>query len=232
MQEQGSSKVSVRSILRSLSPFTRTRRSDPEGTATGHVRPRSQSDTVINDPLVPASGGILRVSETAILASNPPDIVITAIAPANPSSQTLDPVSTPASYPSTFSHLWQKALEIAQESLAKYGLPPFELGSLQSQSAADNSIQSLVAELQTAHQENKDKQWRYKDRHGNEVVLVERLGKILKSVNKYATIVDTAIQHHPDITSLVWAGARAILQVCNGLSEANFASSLIFDRLH
>jgi hypothetical protein len=127
--------------------------------------------------------------------------------------------------PSISSHLWQKALEIAQESLAKYQLPSLELGSLQSQSAAEN-MKSLVAELGAAHQEKKDRQWRYKDRDGNEVVWVERLGKILKSVDKYAKIVDTAIQHHPDITSLVWAGARAILQVCHGLSEGR--NSLIW----
>ena len=62
---------------------------------------------------------------------------------------------------------------------------------------------------------------------------MERLGNILKSVDKYAKIVDTAIQHHPEITSLVWAGARTILQVCHnpcpGLSEGS--SSLISHRL-
>jgi len=71
--------------------------------------------------------------------------------------------------PSISSHLWQKALEIAQESLAKYQLPSVELGSLQSQSASEN-MKSLVAELGAAHQEKKDRQWRYKDRDGNEVV--------------------------------------------------------------
>jgi hypothetical protein len=115
------------------------------------------------------------------------------------------------------SHLWRKAVEIAQESPTKHKLPSLELGSLQSQSAADN-IQSLVAELGTAHRENKNRQWRYKGRQGNEVIWMERLGNILKSVDKYAKIVDTAIQHHPDITSLVWAGARTMLQVCHGLS--------------
>jgi len=192
-----------------------------------------------------ASGGQPGISATAIPSSNPPVIVITPIAPTNPSSQTPDPVSTPANNlqtlstasqaggdancisdtkngpstvpPSVSSGIWQKALEIAQESLAKYQLPSLELGRLQSQSGAEN-IQALVAELETAHQENKDKQWRYKDRQGNEVFWVERLGNILKSVDKYAKIVDTAIQHHPDITSLVWAGARTILQVCHCLS--------------
>ncbi|KAF8432861.1 hypothetical protein BGX38DRAFT_226934 [Terfezia claveryi] len=177
---------------------------------------------------------------TDIAALNPLDIVITTISLIDPSSQTLDPVSTPTNNsqalssasqavedanrmsdtknnPSTFppsisSHIWQKTLVIAQKSLAKYQLPSVELGGLQSQSAAEN-IQFLVAELETAHQKNKDRQWRYKDRQGNEVVWVERLGRIMKSVDKYAKIVDTAIQHHPDITSLVWAGARTMLQV-------------------
>jgi len=114
------------------------------------------------------------------------------------------------------SHLWQKTLQISQESIAKYQLPSLELGSLRSQSAAEN-IQALVAEVEIAHRESKDRQWRYKDRQGNEVVWVERLGNIVKSVDKYAKIVDTAIQHHPDITSLVWAGARTMLQVCHVL---------------
>jgi len=312
VQERGSGKISRHNRLRSLSPFTKTRRSAPEATTTGYSRPPSQSDAVVSgsgtlapasdkiditaspnrltppglDPVLPsgesqhppatpthppsdtagldggddtmpqvycsppphqetASAGKPEVSATIIPTSNLPDIVITTISPMNPSPQTPDPVSTPASDPQALpiisqavrdanyidisdtknspstmppamsSHLWQKVLEIAQESLAKYKLPALELGSLQSQSAAEN-IQSLVAELETAHEENKDRQWRYKDRQGNEVVWVERLGNILKSVDKYAKIVDTAIQHHPDITSLVWAGARTMLQVCYG----------------
>jgi len=318
LQELGSGKDSVRSILRSLAPFTKSPRSDPEATATGHARPPSQPDTVVCGTLARASGrintaaspkGLIPAGQDPVLSSGesqhppatptdpPPDssygglgsddtlphihcsppppeiasagnpkvsatdiptsdsqgIVTTTITPTNRLSQT--PV-TPASElqalsaisqavqdanrisdtknspstvnPSIPAHLWQKALEIAQESLIKYKLPLLELGSLQSQSAVEN-IQSLVAELETAHQGNKDRQWRYKDRDGNEVVLVERLGKILKSVNKYATIVDTAIQHHPDITSLVWAGARTILLVCYGLSGGS--SSLISGRL-
>ena len=183
--------------------------------------------------------GLPEAPTTVIPTSNPPAIVINTIAPSNHSSQTVDPVSTNdpqrlsipsqaardanlisdtknSPTPSASSQLWQKALEVAQGSLAKYGLPSIELGGTNSQSATDN-IQSLVTELETAHQENKDKQWHYKDRHGNEVALVERLGKIVKSINKYAKIVDTTIQHHPNITSLVWAGARTILQVCHSL---------------
>ncbi|KAF8421773.1 hypothetical protein EV426DRAFT_188014 [Tirmania nivea] len=188
-----------------------------------------------------ASGGKPKDSASGIPVSNLQDSVATTIAPVNPPVQT--EVSTPASAPKASSlvsqvancssdtknnptvshsisaHLWQKALEIARDSLAKYELPSLEISSFQSQSAAEN-IQSLLAKLEAAQLENKDRQWRYKDRQGNEVAWVERLGKILKSVDKYAKIVDVAIQHHPDVTSLVWAGARTILQVTLSHIEA------------
>jgi hypothetical protein len=38
--------------------------------------------------------------------------------------------------------------------------------------------------------------------------------KIVKGLDKYAGIVDVAIQHSPEITALVWAGARFLLQAC------------------
>ena len=42
---------------------------------------------------------------------------------------------------------------------------------------------------------------------------------ILQNINKYCAIVDIAIQHHPDITSLVWAGARTLIQVSRTLNN-------------
>ena len=56
---------------------------------------------------------------------------------------------------------------------------------------------------------------------------------LLKSVNKYAKVVDTAIQYHLDIILLVWAGARTILQVRHGLGGGKQAggSLLISGRL-
>ena len=37
--------------------------------------------------------------------------------------------------------------------------------------------------------------------------------KTLQHINKYATIIDVAIQHQPCITALVWAGMRTVIQV-------------------
>jgi hypothetical protein len=44
-----------------------------------------------------------------------------------------------------------------------------------------------------------------------------KMNSILLHVNRYCTIVDVAVQHHPDITALVWAGARTIIQVRQNL---------------
>jgi hypothetical protein len=40
-----------------------------------------------------------------------------------------------------------------------------------------------------------------------------RVHSILKKVEKYAKIGDIAIQHHPEIVTLIWAGLRISLQV-------------------
>lgn len=41
----------------------------------------------------------------------------------------------------------------------------------------------------------------------------ERINKMLMVIDKYSAIVDVSIQHHPDITALVWAGVRLVIQV-------------------
>ena len=42
---------------------------------------------------------------------------------------------------------------------------------------------------------------------------MERLGEILRSVEKYSSIVDTAIQSNPLVSALVWAGIKGIMLV-------------------
>ncbi|KAF8421789.1 hypothetical protein EV426DRAFT_188790 [Tirmania nivea] len=217
-RDSGKSPSKVGSKLKSLFSSEKSLRNPLEARTTIHARPHSQSDTAtaVSDTPVTSSGTInitaasIPVSEPQTSSTQPQAVGYTNCI----SNTKNDPVS-----PSIFAQIWQKALEIALESLAKYELPSLEIGSFQSQCAMEN-IQSLLAELDAAHREHKNRQWRYKDRRGNEVVWMERIGKILKSVDKYAKIVDTAIQHHPDVTSLVWAGARTILQVALNHVEA------------
>lgn len=50
-------------------------------------------------------------------------------------------------------------------------------------------------------------------RGGKMIIPQGRIHNILKKIEKYAKIGDIAIQHHPEVTSLVWAGLRFCLQV-------------------
>ena len=72
-----------------------------------------------------------------------------------------------------------------------------------------------IEEIKSAQKVLKEKKWYYTDRHGKQIDVGERMRRILKSVEDCAKIVDVAIQHHPEISSLVWAGARFILMVSN-----------------
>ena len=67
--------------------------------------------------------------------------------------------------------------------------------------------------LEGALEDEQKRRLRFPGWHGKAIVVVERLGTVLKTMNKYATIVDVAIQHSPEVTALVWAGIRVILQV-------------------
>lgn len=49
--------------------------------------------------------------------------------------------------------------------------------------------------------------------NGKEVVVREKYDKLVLAFDKYAKVIDVAIQQSPKITSLVWAGIRVILQV-------------------
>ena len=92
-------------------------------------------------------------------------------------------------------------LEIAEKKLRESSLPPLDLSTLTSQPGEEN-IRMVVKELTTLQKENKEKQWSY-----------TWSGKILKIVDIYSKVVDIAIQSNPQVSALVWAGIRAIVQV-------------------
>ena len=115
--------------------------------------------------------------------------------------------------PSTHSCVvWAKALEIAKKKLTDNNLPPLDVTNLTSHSSEENS-QIIVKALKTLQEDDKEKRWMYTWR-GKEVIIVERLGMILRRVEKYTKIVGTVIQGNPQMSALVWAGIQAIMQVC------------------
>ncbi|KAF8436685.1 hypothetical protein BGX38DRAFT_62567 [Terfezia claveryi] len=95
------------------------------------------------------------------------------------------------------SQVWAKALELAGKKLNDNNLPPLNLTNLTSQSAEDN-IEAVVKALNTVQEDDKRKRWSYTWR-GKEVVVLERLGKILKNLEQYTKVVDTAIQSNPQV---------------------------------
>lgn len=122
---------------------------------------------------------------------------------------TIEPLRHPAG-------VWSKTLEIVEKKLLKHKLPPLINTIPTSQSAREN-IRAVVGALNTFQKDEEKKQWSYTWR-GKEVVIVDHVGKILKTMEPYSKIVDTAIQSNPEVTSLVWGGVRAIMQVCNSVS--------------
>lgn len=108
--------------------------------------------------------------------------------------------------------VWTKALKIARKKLNDNSLPPLDLTTHTSQSAEKN-IEAIVKGLKTLQEDNEKKRWSY-TWHGKKVIVVERLAKILRYVEKYSKVVDTAVQSQPEVSALVWAGVWGIMRVC------------------
>ena len=111
--------------------------------------------------------------------------------------------------------VWAKALEIVKKKLNDNNLPPLDVTNLTSQSAEEN-IETVVKALNTLQKDEKKKRWRYTWR-GKDIIIVERLGKILKTMDLYSKTVDTAIQSNPQVSALIWAGVWVILRVCTNM---------------
>ena len=193
-------------------------------TAGGSVAAISLSDhdpsspNVQGSPPPPVSTPIIQVSyitSETIAGENPTplstctqvqplDVQVAALPMLSPGPGTIEP-------PPHSSVVWAKALEIATMKLSNNNLPPLDLTNLTSQSAEDN-IEAVITALNAWQKDDTKRRWSY-TWHGKEIIVVERLGKILKSVDKYSKVVDTVIQCNPQVSALVWAGVWAIMRV-------------------
>lgn len=52
-----------------------------------------------------------------------------------------------------------------------------------------------------------------KHKHGATMQLLIKLGPILQHIRSFATIVDVAVQSHPNLACLIWGSVRLILEV-------------------
>ena len=107
--------------------------------------------------------------------------------------------------------VWTEALKIACGKLGDNNLPTY-LTSLTSQLPGGN-IRAVIEALVNLQKAEKDKRLHY-TWNGKKVVIVERLGKFLKTAEKYSPIVGTAMQSKPEVAALVWACVWATMRVC------------------
>ncbi len=65
------------------------------------------------------------------------------------------------------------------------------------------SIETLITPLIAKHKD------------GAVMKLLMKLGPTLQHIRSFATVVDVAVQSHPNVTCLIWGGVRLILEVCS-----------------
>ena len=70
------------------------------------------------------------------------------------------------------------------------------------------SVESLVSPLIAEYQ------------HGRVMNMLIRFGPILQHIRSFATVVDVAVQSHPNVACLIWGAVRLILEVNSQLSPA------------
>jgi hypothetical protein len=103
---------------------------------------------------------------------------------------------------------WKNAYEIAVKLLTED-----ERKQLGTETTTSCTVFSVLEAAEDARKDRDDNKWRYTKKNGEVVILRERFDTIVGGFEKYAKIVDVAIQHHPEVTSLVWASARFLIQV-------------------
>jgi hypothetical protein len=104
---------------------------------------------------------------------------------------------------------WKLAYEIAMEKLSED-----EKLQVTSDMTSSCNIYSVLDAASKARTERDENKWRYTKSNGEVIILRERFDKIIEGFTKYADSISIAIQHQPEVTSLVWAGARFLIQVC------------------
>ena len=198
-------------------------RARPHSLDYGSSAPKTHGPSLYVSPLPTGAGGNIPATPSGRCGSPPsgaqdssttpvsaPTIQISHSQSGSIASEDFAPPQTksapnPVPDPAPKNQVWEKALEIAKKKLSDNNLPPLDLTNLTSQSAEEN-METIVKALNTVQEDDKKK-------GGKKVIFVEYLGGILKNVEQYTKVVDTAIQSNPQVSALVWAGVWAIMRV-------------------
>jgi len=197
--------------------FLRSRKLSPQSTITSNSRLISPTPPALAGPSSPS---ILSRSKPSLQSPTPASNgesplrfqhgITISTSLQNASSATAAP---------PFPSLWQRVYSIAKDQLSNKEREQLDLP------AGNDSIESAISAAKSAHKAAKDRRWVYRRKQGNDIVVMERVGRILRGMENYAKIGDVLIQSSPEITALVWGTARFILQV--GLLLSPSASQLI-----
>lgn len=104
------------------------------------------------------------------------------------------------------SRLWGEAIEkLNQKDKIRIQLDSEE------DAYSGKPVQRLLEDVKTNRAKIEKQRIRYKNSEGEDVAVADT---IFRELNKYASIGDTALQHHPDVVALVWSGFKLLLQVC------------------
>jgi len=128
--------------------------------------------------------------------TTPHTVSTTTGQPATTLSTSAQPLPIPAALPQTLS-----PLEIRQRiaKLLEKRLTAEEVKKIKWEETTPEQAKAVVEEVKNSLEG--------KPEHS------EKMYKSLQYINKYAKIIDVAIQHQPCITALVWAGMRTVIQV-------------------
>lgn len=102
------------------------------------------------------------------------------------------------------SSIWHDAMTLYIEQLPEEDQQSI-ISTKDDSALTAQSIEILIAPLIAKH------------KHGAVVKLLLKFGSTLQHIRSFATIVDVAIQSHPNVACLIWGGVRLILEVCSSL---------------
>jgi len=162
---------------------------DPQDRHKNSERPKSSRGWRLRLPGSSSARGNSPIPTSRLPTPTPPAVP----SPGVP----VQPAQVPGVLP--IERIWQRSIDLTQERLKEKKLPPLEPSSPTFKSVA--SVTSPVEDLKRSIDQ------------GGKGPGADQWRKILKTIDSYAKLVDTAIQHSPAITALVWAGVRTILQV-------------------
>ena len=176
------------------------RKPQPEGSVTLFPQALSTAKTTsIAGPRAPGhtfASSAVASPTGAGLATSPVCSATTGQPAATPLTLAQTP-PIPAALPQTLSPLEVRQLTA---DLLKKRLTPEEVEKIKWGETTEEQAKAVVEEVQKSLEGKPD--------HTGKVY------KTLQYINQYSKIIDVAIQHQPCITALVWAGMRAVIQVC------------------